>query len=113
VTVKDGTKDRAISFRLDCMPVFMRGGCNQGGCHGAARGKDGFRTSLFGMDPAGDFIRITREMPGRRMNLAIPEESSLIEKAVGAVPHSGNQCFEPDSSYNKVLVEWITSRCAG
>ncbi|WP_397385706.1 c-type cytochrome domain-containing protein, partial [Prosthecobacter sp.] len=91
VEVKNGTKDRAISFRLDCMPVFMRGGCNQGGCHGAARGKDGFRTSLFGMDPAGDYIRITREMPGRRINLAIPEESSLVEKAVGAVPHSGNQ----------------------
>jgi len=109
VTVKDGTKDRLISFRLDCMPVFMRGGCNQGGCHGAARGKDGFRTSLFGMDPAGDFIRITREMPGRRINLAIPEESALIEKSVGAVPHSGNQCFEPDSTYNKALLEWITN----
>lgn len=109
VTVKDGTKDRTVSFRLDCMPVFMRGGCNQGGCHGAARGKDGFRTSLFGMDPAGDFIRITREMPGRRINLAIQEESTLIEKAVGAVPHSGNQCFEPDSVYNKTLLEWIAN----
>lgn len=109
ITVKDGTKDRQISFRLDCMPVFMRGGCNQGGCHGAARGKDGFRLSLFGMDPAGDFIRITREMPGRRLNLAIPEESSLIEKSVGAVPHSGNQCFEPDSVYNKTLLEWINA----
>jgi hypothetical protein len=109
VEVKNGTKDRAISFRLDCMPVFMRGGCNQGGCHGAARGKDGFRTSLFGMDPAGDYLRITREMPGRRINLAIPEESSLIEKSVGAVPHSGNQCFEPDSVYNKALLEWITA----
>lgn len=109
VSVKDGTKDRAVSFRLDCMPVFMRGGCNQGGCHGAARGKDGFRTSLFGMDPAGDFTRITREMPGRRINLAIPEESTLIEKAVGAVPHSGNQCFEPDSVYNKALLEWIAA----
>jgi hypothetical protein len=98
IEVKGGQQDRAVSFRLDCMPVFMRGGCNQGGCHGAARGKDGFRTSLFGMDPAGDFIRITREMPGRRLNLAIPEESALIEKAVGAVPHSGNQCFEPDSA---------------
>lgn len=109
VTVKDGSKERPISFRLDCMPVFMRGGCNQGGCHGAARGKDGFRTSLFGMDPAGDYTRITREMPGRRVNLAIPEESTLIEKAVGAVPHSGNQCFEPDSVYNKALLEWIAA----
>lgn len=109
VEVKGGQQDRPVSFRLDCMPVFMRGGCNQGGCHGAARGKDGFRLSLFGMDPAGDYLRVTREMPGRRLNLAIPEESSLIEKSVGAVPHSGNQCFEPDSAYNKVLIEWIAN----
>ncbi|MCP5559393.1 MAG: DUF1553 domain-containing protein [Verrucomicrobiaceae bacterium] len=109
VLIADGTKERQISFRLDVMPVFMRGGCNQGGCHGAARGKDGFRLSLFGMDPAGDFIRITREMPGRRINLAIPEESCLVEKAIGAVPHSGNQCFEEDSEYNKTLLEWITA----
>ena len=43
------------------MPVFMRGGCNTGSCHGAARGKDGFRLSLFGFDPEGDHFRLTRE----------------------------------------------------
>ena len=48
------------------MPVFMRAGCNTGSCHGAARGKDGFRLSLFGFDPDGDHYRLTREMPGRR-----------------------------------------------
>ena len=42
-----------LSFRLDVMPVFMRAGCNTGSCHGAARGKDGFRISLFGFDPEG------------------------------------------------------------
>jgi mono/diheme cytochrome c family protein len=109
VTVKDGAKDRPVSFHLDVMPVFLRGGCNQGGCHGAARGKDGFRLSLFGMDPMGDYTRLTREMTGRRLNLAIPEESTLIEKAVGSVPHSGNKCFEPDSVYNKTLIEWISN----
>ncbi len=107
--VKDGLKNRAVSFRLDVMPVFLRGGCNQGGCHGAARGKDGFRLSLFGMDPAGDYNRITREMIGRRVNLAIPEESTLIEKSIGAVPHTGNKLFEADSSYNKTLLEWIAN----
>jgi len=107
VTVKDGTTDRPVSFRLDVMPVFLRGGCNQGGCHGAARGKDGFRLSLFGMDPAGDYVRLTREMVGRRLNLAIPEESTLVEKAVGAVPHSGNKLYEPDSAYNRTILEWI------
>lgn len=109
VAVKDGKKDRPVSFHLDVMPVWLRGGCNQGGCHGAARGKDGFRLSLFGMDPDGDYIRLTREMVGRRINLAIPEESTLVEKAVGAVPHSGNQCYEPDSEYNKTVLEWISN----
>lgn len=108
VEVVQGHQDREISWRLDVMPVFMRGTCNSGGCHGAARGKDGFRLSLFGMDPAGDFERVTREMPGRRINLAIPEESTMIEKAIGAVPHSGNQCFDDKSEYYKTLIEWVT-----
>lgn len=109
VALSNGHQDRPISFNLDVMPVFLRGGCNAGGCHGAARGKDGFNLSLFGMDPVGDYNRLTREMVGRRINLAIPEESTLVEKAVGAVPHSGNQCYEPDSQYNKAVIEWISN----
>jgi Protein of unknown function (DUF1549)/Protein of unknown function (DUF1553)/Planctomycete cytochrome C len=105
--VVDGQKDRPVSFKQDVMPVFMRSGCNVGGCHGSARGKDGFRISLFGFDPDGDYIRITRENPGRRVNLAIPDESTLIEKSLGRVPHSGNQCFEEGSHYHKTILEWI------
>ncbi|MCA9240575.1 MAG: hypothetical protein KDA37_10260, partial [Planctomycetales bacterium] len=63
-----------VSYRHDVMPIFMRTGCNAGGCHGASRGKDGFRLSLFGFDPAGDHLRLTREAPMRRINLAFPEE---------------------------------------
>ncbi|TDU80820.1 cytochrome c [Prosthecobacter fusiformis] len=109
IALNAGHKDRPISFNLDVMPVFLRGGCNAGGCHGAARGKDGFRLSLFGMDPEGDYNRLTRELVGRRVNLAIPEESTLVEKAVGAVPHSGNQCYEPESQYNQAILEWISN----
>jgi hypothetical protein len=109
VTVKEGRRDRAVSFRQDVMPVFLRANCNSGGCHGAARGKDGFRLSLFGMDPAGDYVRLTRELVGRRINLAIPEESTLVEKAIGAVPHSGNQLFPADSVYNRTILEWIAN----
>lgn len=109
VIVKEGLKDRAVSFRLDVMPVFMRATCNSGGCHGAASGKDGFRLSLFGMDPDGDYLRLTRQMIGRRINLAIPEESTLVEKCTGVVPHSGNKLYDADSEYNKVILEWITA----
>ena len=60
------------SFRLDVMPVLFRAGCNTGGCHGAASGKDGFHLGLFGYDPAGDYWRITQQMVGRRLDLAAP-----------------------------------------
>src|SRR5690606_28574404 len=74
-----------VSFRHDVMPIFLRGGCNAGGCHGSSRGKDGFRLSLFGFDPAGDYFRLTREQAVRRINLSIPEESLLYTKVTGKV----------------------------
>ena len=89
------------------MPVFMKAGCNTGSCHGAARGKDGFRLSLFGFDPAGDHFRLTREMSGRRLNLAVPAESTLLEKSVGAVPHTGGKRFETDSELYQSIHRWI------
>jgi hypothetical protein len=107
VTVKQATTDRPISFKLDVMPVFMRAGCNTGACHGAARGKDGFRLSLFGFDPDGDWFRLTREMSGRRISVAIPEECLLVEKSVGAVQHSGGERFKADSELNRTLLRWL------
>ena len=67
VKVADVQTDPAISFRRDVMPVFLRAGCNSGGCHGSARGQDGFQLSLFGYDPDGDHFRLTRELAGRRI----------------------------------------------
>ena len=96
-----------LSFRLDVMPVFARAGCNMGSCHGAARGKDGFRLSLFGFDPAGDYHRLTRELPGRRIDLASPQESLVFLKSIGAVPHTGGKRFEPDSDLAATLLRWI------
>ena len=107
VAVKDAVKDRPISFKLDVMPVFMRNGCNQGSCHGAARGKEGFRLSLFGFDPDGDHYRLTREMNGRRINLALPNESLLIEKAVGRVAHTGGQRIKDGDEYHQTLLRWL------
>ncbi|MCA9058997.1 MAG: DUF1549 domain-containing protein [Planctomycetaceae bacterium] len=107
VTISGSAADPAISFRLDVMPVFMKSSCNNGSCHGAARGKDGFRLSLFGFDPEGDHFRLTREVPGRRINLALPEESLLIEKSVGAVPHTGGKRFDIEDERCSTLVRWL------
>ncbi|MBL6705111.1 MAG: DUF1549 domain-containing protein [Planctomycetaceae bacterium] len=97
------------SFNNDVMPVFFRGGCNNGACHGAARGKDGFKLSLFGYDPDGDYYRLLEEYVGRRVNLAAPEKSLLLEKASGRVPHTGGRVFAEDSEYYQTLLRWISA----
>ncbi len=109
VEVKEAAVDRPIDFHLDVMPVFMSEGCNTGACHGSARGQDGFMLSLFGYDPEGDHYRLTREMAGHRINLAIPEESLLVEKSIEAVPHTGGKLFEKGSDAYKTFVEWIAN----
>jgi len=107
VTVKDAEKPRLISFQLDVMPVLTAAGCNTGSCHGSARGQDGFHLSLYGFDPKGDHFRLTTEMAGRRINLAVPEESLMLTKSVGAVPHTGGNLMKTDSPFYHTLVEWI------
>ena len=89
------------------VPIFSRHGCNAGSCHGAARGKDGFALSLFGYDPAGDYRALIRELPGRRVNLAMPAESLLLKKATGAVPHTGGTLFDSSSEHYQQLLRWI------
>ena len=110
ITVKDAAVDRPVSFKLDIMPIFMKAGCNTGSCHGAARGKDGFMLSLFGYDPDGDYHRLTRELNGRRLNLALVHDSLLLEKGAGRVSHTGGKRFEKDSRLYGTLVRWLEAR---
>jgi len=98
---------RPVSYRHDVVPIFLRTGCNSGGCHGSSRGKDGFRLSLFGFDPAGDYYRLTRELATRRLNLALPGESLLLLKATGAVPHTGGKRLDRQSDTYQKLRTWI------
>ncbi|MBI5395177.1 MAG: DUF1549 domain-containing protein [Verrucomicrobia bacterium] len=107
VEVKNAKAQPAISFTKDVMPVFMKSGCNTGACHGAARGKDGFRLSLFGFDPEGDYFRLTREWMGRRINLALPEDSLILEKGAGRVTHTGGKRFAEDSLLYQTLLAWL------
>lgn len=107
VAVKDAAAERAISWHLDVMPIWARAGCNTGSCHGAARGKDGFRLSLFGFDPRGDYYRATREIGVRRINLGNPKASLLLEKSAGQVPHTGGKRFDVESDYYATVLKWL------
>jgi hypothetical protein len=109
VTVTNAATRPALSFKLDVMPVFSKAGCNSGGCHGASRGKDGFHLSLFGFDPDGDYHRLTREQIGRRINLALPEESLILQKGLTRVQHGGGERFTTNSELYRTLVGWLAA----
>lgn len=97
------------SFQNEVVPVLMRYGCSSGGCHGATRGKDGFRLSLFGYDPDADHFRLTREFVNRRVNVALPEDSLLLKKSAGTVPHGGGKKLTPADTNFALLREWIAA----
>ena len=101
------------SFRHDVLPVLSRLGCNSGACHGALAGKGGFRLSLRGYDPINDHHNITRQMRGRRLELADPGQSLLLTKPTGAVPHKGGVRFATDSLDYKIIAEWISKGASG
>jgi hypothetical protein len=89
--------------------VFSRLGCNGGACHGAVKGQNGFRLSLFGADPAADHDRLLHEFAGRRLNLLDPDASLLLLKATGQVAHQGGQRTAVGSTEYELLRRWIAA----
>src|SRR5262245_45711785 len=75
------------SYQRHVAALFSRLGCNGGACHGAVRGQNGFRLSLFGADPVVDRDRLLHEFGGRRLNFHDPEASLLLLKATGRAGH--------------------------
>ena len=47
-------QDDTPQFSRHVAAVFSKRGCNGGACHGAVKGQNGFRLTLFGADPALD-----------------------------------------------------------
>lgn len=101
------------SFRNHVQSVLTKGGCNSGACHGAAAGKKGFKLSLRGYDPDGDFITLTRQSQGRRIIPSDPGRSLILTKPSGAIPHGGGVRIEPGSVEYDVLAGWIAAGMPG
>ena len=89
------------------MPVLTRSGCNTGGCHGKADGQNGFHLSLFGYDPAADYLAVTHDAAGRRLDTIAPERSLIVAKALGRTPHGGGPRIKIDSPEYQTLFGWI------
>ncbi len=109
LSVENFDTDPEVSFSERVVPILTKYGCNSGGCHGSAGGQNGFRLSLLGFEPMDDYERIVKESRGRRWSIAAPEQSLLLRKAVGTVPHGGGARLESDSHEYKTLLRWIAS----
>jgi hypothetical protein len=48
-------------------------------------------------------------MLGRRIDLAIPAECLLINKATGQVAHTGGSPVQPESDHHRTLLRWLTN----
>lgn len=109
VKVLGQQKKRVISFIGDVMPLLSKLGCNAGTCHGAAKGKNGFKLSLRGYDPRFDHRALIDDLAGRRFNRAAPDQSLMLLKPAGVVPHVGRILFEPGDRYYEIIRGWIAA----
>jgi WD40 repeat protein/mono/diheme cytochrome c family protein len=107
VTVSGMASTRRVDFVRDVAPVLSRLGCNAGTCHGSAQGKNGFKLSLRGYDPVFDARALTDDLASRRINVASPDDSLMLLKSSGRVPHFGGPVMRPGDRYYQILRQWI------
>src|SRR5499426_115158 len=80
-----------VTFLRDVAPILNKVGCTAGTCHGAAKGKNGFKLSLRGYDPQFDFESLLYDLAGRRFNRADPGKSLMLAKPSLEVAHGGGR----------------------
>ena len=112
VRVENLAADYAVSFVRDVQPVLSKLGCNAGTCHGADQGKNGFKLSLRGYDPLFDHRALVDDHAGRRFNRSAPDQSLMLLKPSGGVPHVGGALMRPGESRYELLRQWIASGVA-
>ncbi len=101
-------EERPVSFVNDVMPVLTKAGCSIGFCHAkAGGGQRGFQLSLLGFEPEEDYDHLVKESRGRRIAATSPEESLILQKASGRIPHGGGVRLTRDSEGYRILRDWI------
>jgi hypothetical protein len=99
--------EEQVTFLRDVAPIVNKAGCTQGACHGAAKGKNGFKLSLRGYDPRFDYEALLYDLSARRFNRADPGQSLMLLKPTMDVAHGGGLRFEKNSDYYKIIYKWI------
>jgi hypothetical protein len=111
ISVTGQGKAEPVSFVRDIMPILGKTGCNAGTCHGAAKGRNGFKLSLRGYDPDFDHEQIVDELAGRRVDRKEPANSLVLLKPTQGVPHEGRFLFPENSRYYRLIHQWVAEGC--
>src|SRR5258708_31800692 len=90
-----------VNFLRDVAPIMSKTGCMSGTCHGAAKGKNGFKLSLRGYDPQFDYESLLYDMAGRRFNRPHPRRSLVLAKTSQEGAHRGRRRVSEDPRYKK------------
>src|ERR1700689_5856501 len=96
-----------VTFLRDVAPILNKTGCTSGPCHGAAKGKNGFKLSLRGYDPQFDYEALLYDLGGRRFNRADPGRSLMLTKPAQQVADGGGLRFDINSAYYKIIYSWF------
>jgi hypothetical protein len=113
VRVQRSQADVPVSFTREVIPVLTQAGCNQGACHGGQHGKNGFKLSLRGFDPAFDYVQIVQSAEGRRVVLSDPERSVILQKPTLTMEHGGGLRFPVNSRSYSILKQWLEDGAPG
>jgi hypothetical protein len=98
-----------VNYIRDVAPILNKASCTSGPCHGAAKGKNGFKLSLRGYDPRFDYEALLYDVAGRRFNRADPARSLMLAKPTQQVAHGGGLRFDANSRYYKTIFDWIAA----
>ncbi|MDG3003296.1 DUF1549 domain-containing protein [Paludisphaera mucosa] len=107
VKVEGMANPAPVSFRRDVVPALSQASCNMGACHGTPTGKGGLKLSLRGYLPDQDFLTLSRESGGRRINTLNADASVILRKPLGESPHEGGIRLKRDSKAFEYIRDWI------
>ncbi len=107
VQVRKAKDETPAGFAREVVPILTKLGCNQGACHGAQHGRGGFKLSLLGFDPLFDFNQIVQSAEGRRVVVADPERSIVLQKPTLQMEHGGGERMKPGSREYHTVRRWL------
>ena len=120
VHIRDSFQLIVSNFERNIVRILTKNGCNGSECHGAIKGKGGFKLSLNGRFPREDHRWIVEgeryrgltpssESKNPRVKLNDPKKSLLLLKPTLSLDHGGGKKFNVGSPDYQAILDWVQS----